>query len=137
MLVSEKFTCISAYSSRGFSRPRIGSYTGSESYFTSLSSRNSISFVKDKIRFSGSTCCFSVALVTKKHKFFPGICDAAGGKNARLLFLVFASKGHLSFSISSPKIRCQRCLKTHVRCDCYRTRPICKYKIATCQYYAT
>ena len=77
MLVSEKITCISAYSSRGCSRPRFGSYTGSES-----STRKSLSLVKDKIRFSGSTCCFSVALVTKKHKSFPGICDAAGGKAA-------------------------------------------------------
>ena len=37
---------------------------------------------QDKTRFSGSTCCFSVALVTKKHRYFPGICDAAGGKAA-------------------------------------------------------
>ena len=26
--------------------------------------------------------CFSVALVTKKHRYFPGICDAAGDKAA-------------------------------------------------------
>ena len=31
---------------------------------------------------SGSTFCFSVALVTKKHKHFPGICEAVGGKAA-------------------------------------------------------
>ena len=31
---------------------------------------------------SGSTCCFSVALVAKKHRYFPGICDATGGKAA-------------------------------------------------------
>ena len=37
---------------------------------------------KDKTRFSGSTYRFSVALVTKKHKYFTGICDAAGGKAA-------------------------------------------------------
>ena len=37
---------------------------------------------QDFDRFSGSTCCFSVALVTKKHKYFPGICDTAGGKAA-------------------------------------------------------
>ena len=78
--MSEKILCISAYNSRGCSRPRFGSYTGSESSFTSLSTRKSLNLVKDKTRFSGSTCRFSVALVTKKHKYFPGIFDAAGGK---------------------------------------------------------
>ena len=82
MLVSEKITCISAYSSRGCSRPRFVSYTGSESSFTSLSTRKSLSLVKDKTKISGSTCRFSVALVTKKHKYFPGICEVAGGKAA-------------------------------------------------------
>ena len=28
---------------------------------------------------TGFTCCLSVALVTRKHKHFPGICDATGG----------------------------------------------------------
>ena len=73
---------MSAYSSRGCSRPLFGSYTGSESSFTSLSTRKSPNLVKDKTRFSGSTCCFSVARATKKHRYFPGICDAAGGKAA-------------------------------------------------------
>ena len=82
MLVSEKITCISAYSPRGCSRPRFGSYTGSESSFTSLSTRKSLILVQDKTKFSGSTCRFSVALVTKKHKFLAGICEAAGGKAA-------------------------------------------------------
>ena len=31
---------------------------------------------------SGFTCCFSVGLVTKKHKYSPGVCEAAGGKAA-------------------------------------------------------
>ena len=35
---------------------------------------------KDKIRFCWSTCCFSVALIIKKHRYFPGICDAARGR---------------------------------------------------------
>ena len=82
MFVSENITCTSAYNSRGCSLPLFGSYTGSESSFTSISTRKSLSLVKDKTRFSGSTCCFSVALVTKKHKYFPGICDTAGGKAA-------------------------------------------------------
>ena len=84
MLVSENITCTSAYSSLGCSRPLFGSYTGSESSFTSISKRKSLNLVKDKTRFSGSKCCFSVALVTKKHRYFPGICDAAGGKAATL-----------------------------------------------------
>ena len=75
---------MSAYSSPGCSRPLFGSYTGSESSFASLSTRNSLNLVKDKTRFSGSTCRFSVALVTTKHRYFPGICDAAGGKAATL-----------------------------------------------------
>ena len=83
ILVTNKITCISAYSSRGWSRPLFGLYTGSESSFTSLSIRKSLIFVKDKTKFSGSTCRFSVALVIKKHKYFPGICDAAGGKAAK------------------------------------------------------
>ena len=82
MFVSENITCTSAYNSRGCSLPLFGSYTGSESSFTSISTRKSLSLVKDKTRFSGSTCCFSVALVTKKHKYFPGICDTAGVKAA-------------------------------------------------------
>ena len=28
--------------------------------------------------FSGFTCCLSVALVTRKHIYLPGICDATG-----------------------------------------------------------
>ena len=58
MLVSEKITCINAYSS-GCSRLRFGSCTGSENSFTS-----------------------SVALVTKNNKYFPGICEATGCKTA-------------------------------------------------------
>ena len=73
---------MSAYSYRGCSRPLFGSYTGSESSFTSLSTRKSLNLVKDKTWFSGSKCRFSVARVTKKHRCFPGICDAAGGKPA-------------------------------------------------------
>ena len=71
--------CISAYGSRRCSRPQFGSCTGSESSFTLLSTRKSLNLVKDKTRFSGSMCRLSVA---KKHKYFPGICDAAGGKAA-------------------------------------------------------
>ena len=73
---------MSAYSSRGCSRPLFGSYTGRENSFTSLSTRKSLNLVKDKKRFSGSTYRFSVARVTKKHRYFPGISDAAGGKAA-------------------------------------------------------
>ena len=62
---------MSAYSSRGCSRPLFGSYRGSESSFTSLSTRKSLNLVKDRTRFSGSTCRFSVARVTKKHRYFP------------------------------------------------------------------
>ena len=74
--------CVNAYISRGCSRPRNGSYTGNESSFTSLSTSKSLSLVKDKTKSSGFACCFSVALVTKKHRYFPGSCIAAAGKAA-------------------------------------------------------
>ena len=77
--IREDYQCIH---SRGCSRPLFGSYTGSESSFTSLSTRKYLNLVNYMTRFSGSTCRFSVALVTKKHKCFPGIYDAAGGKAA-------------------------------------------------------
>ena len=82
MFVSAKITCISAYSSLGCSRPRLGSYTGSESSLTSLSRRKSLSLVRERTKSSVSTCCLSVALVTKKYKYLPGIREAAGGKAA-------------------------------------------------------
>ena len=82
MLVSEKITCISSCSSLGRSYPRFGSYTGSKSSFTSLSTSKSHNLVKDTTKCSGSTWRFSVALVTKKNEYLPGICEAAGGKAA-------------------------------------------------------
>ena len=82
MSVSAKITGISACSSLGCSRPRLGSYTGSDSSLTSLSRRKSHSLVRERTKSSGSTCCLSVALVTKKHKYLPGIWEAAGVKAA-------------------------------------------------------
>ena len=82
MLVSEKNTCISAYSSRGCSLSLFGSYTGSESSFTPLSTKILSVFFGDKTKSSGSTYCFATALVTKKHKYFAGLCEAAGGEDA-------------------------------------------------------
>ena len=101
MLVSEKITCISAYNSRGCSRPRFGSYTGTESSFISLFKRKSLSLVKDKTKFSESTGRFSVALVFKKHKYFPGICEAAGGKAATppIPGLCFQRNSMISYSL--------------------------------------
>ena len=43
MLVSEMITCISVYSSRGCSRPRFGSYTGSESFSLPSPARSPLS----------------------------------------------------------------------------------------------
>ena len=82
ILVSANITCVSAYSSHGCSRLLFRFYFGSESSFTSLSTRKSLNLGKEKTRFSGSTCRFSVTLVTKKHKYFPGFLDAAGGNAA-------------------------------------------------------
>ena len=82
MFVSAKTTCISAYCSLGCSPPRLGSYTGSESSLTSLSRRKFLSLIRERTKSSGSTCCLSVALVTKKHNYLPGIWEAAGGKAA-------------------------------------------------------
>ena len=92
---------MSAYSSRGCSHPLFGSYTGSESTFTSLYARKYLNLVKDKTKCSGSTCRFSVARVTKKHRYFPGICDAAGGKAAtpHIPGLCFQKKSMFLYSL--------------------------------------
>ena len=82
MLVSEKITCISAYSSQGCSRTLFRSHAGNKSSFTPLSTKNSPILFRNKTESLWSTCCFSVALVTKKHKYFPGFCEAADGKTA-------------------------------------------------------
>ena len=83
MLVSENITCTSAYNSRGCSLPLILDRTleakaPSRPFPQGSPSASS----KTRLGFLGSTCCFSVALVTRKHKYFPGICDTAGGKAA-------------------------------------------------------
>ena len=79
MSVSENITCTNAYNSLGCSFPLLGSYTGNEREVTPLSTKKSLSRVKANTKLFGSTCCLSVALVTRKHKYFPGICDATGG----------------------------------------------------------
>ena len=78
MSVSENIICTSAYNSLGCSFPLLGSYTGNEREVTPLSTKKSLSRVKANTKLFGSTCCLSVALVTRKHKYFPGICDATG-----------------------------------------------------------
>ena len=138
MLVSEKITCISAYSSRGCSRPRFGSYIRSESSFTSLSTKTSLSLVKDKTKFSGTTCRFSVAPVTKKHKYFRGICDATEGKAAtppipRLCFQINSKFYVFIFSLKKSAANAVLKLMSAVKLM-YR---YCKFKKAICQYYAT
>ena len=51
-------------------------------FFTPLSIKKYLSLVRDKTKPSGSTCRFSMAHVTKKHKCFPGICEDTGGTTA-------------------------------------------------------
>ena len=119
---------MSAYSSRGCSRPLFGSYTGSESSFTSLSTRKSLNLVKDNTRFSESTCRLSVARVTKKHRYFPGICDAAGGKaatppipglyfqrNSRFLFSLLKSAANAVLKLVSAVIAIAHILSVSVK----------------------
>ena len=79
MSVSENITCTSAYNSLGCSFPLLGSYTGNEREVTPLSTKKSLSRVKANTKLFGSTCFLSVALVTRKYKYFPGIYDATGG----------------------------------------------------------
>ena len=86
MSVSENITCTRAYNSLGCSFPLLGLYTGKEREVTSLSTRKSLSLVKTSTRFSGFTCCLSMALVTRKHKYFPDICDATGDSATSLLY---------------------------------------------------
>ena len=64
-----------------------------------------------KTRFSGSTCCFSVALVTKKHRYFPGICDAAEGKAATPPTPVQCLQGKSTFLYSLLKSAANAVLK--------------------------
>ena len=52
---------------------------------TPLSKRKILSRVKANTKLSGFSSYLSVAFVTKKHKYFPGICDAIG---ATLSFLL-------------------------------------------------
>ena len=111
MLVSEKITCISSCSSLGRSHPRFGSYTGSKSSFTSLSTSKSHNLVKDTTKFSGSTWRFSVALVTKKNKYLPGICEAAGGKAATPPIAGFCFQGNSMFLYSFLKSAANAVLK--------------------------
>ena len=53
--------------------------SGKESEVNPHSIRKSLIRVSASTKLSGFTCCLSVALVTKKHKYFSGICDATGG----------------------------------------------------------
>ena len=46
------------------------------------STRRSFSLVSERAHSSGFTCCLSVALVTKKNNYLPGICEAAESKAA-------------------------------------------------------
>ena len=82
MLISGKITCVSGSSSRGCSRPQFQWSTGSESSFASVFTRKYRSLARNRVNSSESTCCYSVALVAKKHKYFPGNCEADGGKAA-------------------------------------------------------
>ena len=95
MLVSEKkITCIIAYSSRGCSRHRFGSYIGSESSFTSLSTRKSLSVVKDKT-FPVPHAAFPSPSSPRSIDTFPVSATPPEARLLRLIFLVFASKGIL------------------------------------------
>ena len=115
MSVSENITCTRAHNSLGCSFPLLGSYTGNEREVTPLSTRKFLSRVKAKL--SGSTCCLSVALVTRKHKYFPGICDATGGsaiipptpglcfhKNSMLLYSLLKSAALAVLKLTSAVI---------------------------------
>ena len=102
MFVSENITCTSAYNSRGCSLPLFGSYTGSESSFTSISTRKSLSLVKDKTRFSGSGRAASLSpSLPRSISTFPVSATPPEVRLLRPLSLVFASKGIPRFCILS------------------------------------
>ena len=46
---------------------------------TPLPTGKSLRRVKASTKLSGFTCCLLVALATRKHIYFPDICDATGG----------------------------------------------------------
>ena len=79
MFVSSNIPSIRAYSSPGCSFSLLGSSTGKENGVTPLSTRKSLRQVSASTKLSGFMCCLSVALVTKKNKYFLCICDAAWG----------------------------------------------------------
>ena len=112
MSVSENITSTRAYSSLGCNFLLLGSQTGKERELTFLSTRKSLIRVKASTKFSGFTCCLSVALVTRKHKYFPGICDATGGsaiipptpnlhKNSIFLYSLFKSAASAVLKLTS------------------------------------
>ena len=96
-----------------------------------LSTRKSLSRVSASTKLSGFTFCLTTALVTIKHKYFPGICDATGGSamipptpglrfHNNLLFLHSLDLGH----------KC--CFKFYIRSYRYNARAFRDYKITTC-----
>ena len=96
MLVSEKITCISTYSSR----PRFGSYTGSKSSFTSLSTSKSHSLVKDTAKFSGSTWRFSAGGKAATPPI-PGLCFQG---NSMFLYSLLKSAANADLELMSAVI---------------------------------
>ena len=81
MLVPEKITCISVNIPVDAVVLGCVVYRKRE-FFHLLFTKKSLSLVKDRTKSSESTCSFSVALATKKHRYFPGNCEAARGKAA-------------------------------------------------------
>ena len=90
--------CISAYGSRGCSRPQFGSCTGSESSCTPFSIRKSLNLFKDKTRFPGPRAAYPSL---RSISTFPVSVTPPEANLLRLLFLVFASKRILCFYILS------------------------------------
>ena len=132
MLVSEMIMCISAYSFRGCSRPWFGSYTGRESSFSSLSTRKTFSLVKDRTKSSGSTCCFFVALVNKKHRYFPGTCLLRNRRRQGCYTSYSSSFLPRKFYIFYILLKSAAIAFLKLMSALIATCTICKYKIAIC-----
>ena len=77
--IFKKKTLKRTYSYLGCCFPRLGSYTGKDSEVTPILTRKFLFRLSASTKLSGFTFCILVALVTKKHMYFPGICDATGG----------------------------------------------------------
>ena len=113
MLVSEKITSISAYSSRGCSRPRFGSCTGSESSFTPLSTKKSLSLSGTEPNLQGLHAAFTSPGGKAGTPPIPGLCFH---KKSMFLYSILKSAANVVPKFMSAVIAIERVLFVSKNC---------------------